>query len=599
MFYPGEDSQDSLDSQESVTDLSDPHATSWPKGKDINNRSELSGARGPKSVNDNANKRVDQVISALHVDVLTHNQSTKMDQRLFESVNALRKSREVLYCVNKIKQKEEIYRKDRKEKIEAQQREGVHKQAESNLPKEVPLPPEGETNQMDIKLVYEMFSKIRSDIAVNNIANGKERLENVELRQDELIDSMNEMKRELAQCKMQNSLLTNAVIHLTDKVKIATNKISKLELNSTKRSIVVTGFNLEPKKSICIRELKYFFKQVMYINIQIEDVFFLSREGTSPMVMTVSRMQDKNRIFSNLGKLKGLVNEEDKPYFFTNYLPSEINERRRKEDNMIKENLSLPEKDQIEMEKQQGKLYVKWRPYSPAIVPPAIQEILALKNEEVCDILDAPVKHGVPIKKENNTFIGYAASTNTLQEINRAYRKMRIIHTSTKHIVCAYMIPGAEKLLNEDSCDDGDTSAGRLLLNWMQQNKLNCRAIFVVRFENTDGKLGQDRFDCYIRAAASAINSNPLNNITGQDQSVPNSPVKQQRVERPRGVSYNKRGGQTRPTPSLSEQRGMLSRGEYNPRGRAKSIYYSKKRAEEGNSTYESEWPSLNENSNV
>ena len=67
-----------------------------------------------------------------------------------------------------------------------------------------------------------------------------------------------------------------------------------------------------------------FLLQELDIKPEIADIFFLNKESTSPVVIKFSTLEDKQAVFDNIGKLKGLINEEGKPFFISHYLPANL-----------------------------------------------------------------------------------------------------------------------------------------------------------------------------------------------------------------------------------------------------------------------------------
>ena len=60
-------------------------------------------------------------------------------------------------------------------------------------------------NSMDVKLVYEMFKELKSEISSNKIPDGDDRITNVEQRQDKIIDMIYDIKEELFVTQMKMS----------------------------------------------------------------------------------------------------------------------------------------------------------------------------------------------------------------------------------------------------------------------------------------------------------------------------------------------------------------------------------------------------------
>ena len=87
--------------------------------------------------------------------------------------------------------------------------------------------------------------------------------------------------------------------------------------------------------------------------------------------------------------------------------------------------------------------------------------------------------------------------------VEEAYLKIRLLHPAAKHVVCAYFLEGTEPHYDQDFCDDGEHGTGKHLLSWLQDNQLNARAIFVVRYYSQ--KIGPDCFKMFTQAAESAL----------------------------------------------------------------------------------------------
>ena len=117
-------------------------------------------------------------------------------------------------------------------------------------------------------------------------------------------------------------------------------RIELLELNSLKRSVVFTGFKTSMNKRQCVESLQVFMEEEMEVNVNIEDIFYLSKESTSPMVITFASVNDKRKIFANVKKIKELENSEGKPFIFSDYLPPAMNDMRRREREIL-ENITI------------------------------------------------------------------------------------------------------------------------------------------------------------------------------------------------------------------------------------------------------------------
>ena len=175
-----------------------------------------------------------------------------------------------------------------------------------------------EEGKMDIKLVYEMFKDLKSEMASNKIVEGVSRISALEKRQDDMMDIIFDMKEELVEYKTKTILLNGVVSHLSQVVQDLGSKMEKMELSNMKKSVVLYGLLTTRKKLACIQELYSFFEYEMDIKPAIEDVFFLNLETTSPLVVVFKDVKSKMITLNNVSKLKGLVNDEGKAFSSAN-----------------------------------------------------------------------------------------------------------------------------------------------------------------------------------------------------------------------------------------------------------------------------------------
>ena len=119
---------------------------------------------------------------------------------------------------------------------------------------------------------------------------------------------------------------------------------------------------------------------------------------------------------------------------------------------------------------------------------------------------------------KGNRFTAYSLCTNQIQKIKDVYMKLRLNHAEARHIACAWNILGVKEYESADWCDDGEVGAGEEILKVLTENKIQHRAIFVVR--NCAGKLYQDRLNQYRQAAIKVIKAFPLNAISQKKQEV-------------------------------------------------------------------------------
>ena len=155
-----------------------------------------------------------------------------------------------------------------------------------------------------------------------------------------------------------------------------------------------------------------------------------------------------------------------------------------------------------------GGICVNVEPYKKKIFPPTPKELIDMTAQELEQILKINTTKSPRITMEDSHFIAYSAEVSSFAEINSVYRKIKLIQPDAKHVVCAYSLSSSQS--NEELCyqmdyqDDGEPSAGRFLLDLLNQHSLKQRAIFVARIYG-GRRMGIDRFKCYLRAAKLAL----------------------------------------------------------------------------------------------
>ena len=245
------------------------------KGKLVNSEGICEGNE-PYSVNTERDLTLRKSVNVLAT-VSPNNNNTKLSEYdqtvnmssrlLLQGANAFTRNQKVMSEVQKQRDEEQVYRMKRQKEIDklTQQQTREDKSDTENSQEEIStgnenLPSE-ETSKMDISLVYNMFKDLKKEISANNILQGETRVQQLENRQDQLVDSVLELKEELAECKMQNALLATTVCHLSSKLDEMESKVNKIDSNAMKKSVVVSGFNMEQNKQNCIEEVQNFLSK--------------------------------------------------------------------------------------------------------------------------------------------------------------------------------------------------------------------------------------------------------------------------------------------------------------------------------------------------
>ena len=136
--------------------------------------------------------------------------------------------------------------------------------------------------------------------------------------------------------------------------------------------------------------------------------------------------------------------------------------------------------------------------------PPTPKELINCSVKEIETIFKLEMVRGMDVTHEFSTFTAYAARISSVQDIPKFYKKLKLIQPDARHIPCAYSVAHSVPFLAEDYQDDGEPSAGRSILNFLQVNEIKDIVVFVAR-KYGGVKIGSERFQCYVQATKDAV----------------------------------------------------------------------------------------------
>ena len=178
-------------------------------------------------------------------------------------------------------------------------------------------------------------------------------------------------------------------------------------------------------------------------------MFFLGSGSPPICVVVFSSLQDKDSVMYNKVLLKGLTNRDDRPIFINDYYPAQQNQQRKYEKQLVYDNSVRPEKDQTQMDFRKGKLYVKNLPLHQArpVKTPGPTDLLDLDCNELTEIMNLKTQRGSEILIKDSKFIGYTMPVMSCEDVQKIYIKIKLLHPSAQHVICAYCLPDCEENL--------------------------------------------------------------------------------------------------------------------------------------------------------
>ena len=263
--------------------------------------------------------------------------------------------------------------------------------------------------------------------------------------------------------------------------------------------VIINGYTVHnSRKNEVIEELEQFFKDNMDADVYVDDYFFL---GLS-LIVEFQCASDRRLILQRKSNLKDFRGGN---IYINEYTPITTLEKRKRERQIIQQ-LDEVAKDQqvnINVEYTHAGLTVQGVPYRKQVVPPSPKDLVELDLQDLDHILHLNMIKGKQVVHENSKFQAFIASATTHQQIRQFYMKLKLTRPTARHIVCAYVIPGPVHT-SCDFHDDGEPGSGRILLQYLLDNNIKDKVIFVVR-KYGGVKIGSSRFSCYKQAVDSAF----------------------------------------------------------------------------------------------
>ena len=399
---------------------------------------------------------------------------------------------------------------------------------------------------MDVSIVLQMFRELKDELQslkqenVNKNKTAKDLYKGQSVVAQELI----KLKKEVSDCKRENKILAG-IVQTLGNLHIETEKrIDRMEQNSMKLSVIISGLQTSNKIKDYVREVKGFIINDLAADVDITDCFKLGIGNYKPVIITVSSMSQKLNIFQKLNEYKKA--NEDIEVYISDFLPAEVKERKRRERELYRENES-EEANKLEMAYGKGGLMIQGEMYKAKVNAPLPTKILKYEPQKVEEILKMKIPCGETFEMLGSTFLAHVWEANNFEQINDAYMNLRMKYPQAKHITCAYRIAGMPRCYHEDYCDDKESGGGNYLLKLMKTNSISSTAVFVVR-HHKGPKLGNARFELMYKAVESAVKEHPYNKYVNANQSI--EPLQQQfdKGTRIRGRAGTKYQGRNYPS---------------------------------------------------
>ena len=336
-------------------------------------------------------------------------------------------------------------------------------------------------------------------------------------RQSEVSTELNKTRNQLRGLQVQMNELIGIVARQDQIIEECKNQIDQLQTQRQRKYLVITGIVRTENQSPLEAANLFLQNLVKVTGIQIHKAFSLGKGLAKPIKIKVD-ISDKMTILKNAKNLKNLKNVNEKPYRISEQLPPRKHVTRNRQRQIMYENYQpVNAANKLNINYNKGKFEVNGATYRKKIRYPTIVDVLKAKAEDwmACAQLETP--RGQSVNIEASEFIGYTACVEDIETVNSMYVKIRSLHPSARHIICAFRIPHVNFHHYQDFIDDDEHEAGSRLLKFLQECNIMNRVVFVVRkYDGTH--IGNQRFQGIIGAAKAAIQRAPFNSITGEHQ---------------------------------------------------------------------------------
>lgn len=292
-------------------------------------------------------------------------------------------------------------------------------------------------------------------------------------------------------------LVTNILSKQDQQISFLSKRITEIQQREMNANIVISGI-VESKNENPIQEFNSFVTNKLELQelIPANRAFRIGSGKVRPLVVQLRDSTKKSKLFANATKLKGKRNSEGGYYFLSDHLPEQLNEERRRINELFSENKKKPASFQLEMELRKGALSINQEPYKKAVQVPTIKNIIRPSDSMYEKAVDTDIIKGGEETKSNSGFASFAVAVKDFDDINAAYLKLKMKYADATHVACAYRLPGANTPINQDSVDDGEIGCGRTMLKAIKDEGLMNVAIFIVRYYGGT-HLGTQRFDLF------------------------------------------------------------------------------------------------------
>lgn len=313
--------------------------------------------------------------------------------------------------------------------------------------------------------------------------NAEKRISDIEKKQAQEKKQVDYLNETVQQYQVKVDILSDIVSKQHQEITELKAQMVDVQARDMKCNLTFAGIPEVPNEN-GIQEAQKFITEKLLIKdklIPIEQAYKFGTGRARPLLVTLRHAADKNVIFDHVKNLKG-IKVNGIQCFVSTQLPEALNEKRRKNNIYMAANRKRPVGRKLPYSVKQGELCYKDKEIIPKVRTRTPRDLLRLIEPELDKINEIKLVEGVFEERNESTFRGYTTKVTSHEEINDAYKKIKLMHGKANHIACAYKLEKTKPPYDQDGCDDYEYGASKALSQAIDESGMNDVVVFMVRY---------------------------------------------------------------------------------------------------------------------
>ena len=347
--------------------------------------------------------------------------------------------------------------------------------------------------------------------------NLKEQLRKSEEKWEKTDKDLKVVQNELKTCQIKLDTVIGVTVRKDLELRECKDEVESLRAHNSRDMLRIHGIRVQDKENL-YETVKTFFQTKTKITktISLIDAYRVGKGNYKTIVIQLQNFKDRWVIFNHAKNLKGIVNDENKPYLIKEHLSAKAFAMKKRTLQIKARNKKLSAAEKLVISVERSKLHVDGTEYQKLAAPTG-REILQPTTEELTHQLQVTLKKGEPKYVENQCFVGFTACVKSIGDVKAGYVRTCTLSAGARHVICAFSLPGRAFHILRDSQDDSEHGLGAQLLNLLEFSNIENRAIYVARYY--DGHhIGAKRYDAILDAARDVLLANSYNDILDKHQ---------------------------------------------------------------------------------